>query len=191
MAGEWHEWDESLSVNERNYVDRKGNRTNTPLRVVQELRWIQKYPIDDKWILEKWMPSSFYGTESDWYKSRTPDGKWPLLGQYPNEGDYEDTGYAFPNEAVTEAILANAVGRIEHYVDSLPSTPEGRVRRAQYLAQMRHDKKEEILDKKHTEIIRETGWAFSGKTFSSGAGNKRQSDRDKTAERLGISLNNI
>lgn len=191
VGGEWLDWDESLSVNDRNYVDRKGNPLNKPLNIVQELRWVQKYPVEDKWILEKWLGSEFYGLEEDWYKARTPNGLVPLLGQYPSEGDYEDTGYAFPNEAVTEAILGSAVGRIEKYIDELPSSIKGRMKRQEYLGKQRQLDKDAQLDKKQSDILSESGWAFNGKTFSSGVGEKHQSDREATATRLGLNLNNI
>lgn len=191
VGGEWFDWDESLAVNDRNYVNRKGEALNKPKRVVIELRWIQKYPIQDKWILEKWVPSDFYGNPEDWFKAVAPDGKTPLLGGFPYDGDYEDTGYAFPNEAITEGILGNAIGRIEHYVDNLPSTLIGRMKRSEYLAKQKDDAKELVLDKRNTAIVQDAGWAFNGKSFSSGTGVKHQSDREATATRLGLNLNNI
>jgi hypothetical protein len=190
-AGEWLEWDENLGVNDRNYVNRKGDALNKPLRVVEDIRWVNKYPVKDKWFLEKWLPSETYGSVDEWYKHRSPSGKYPSLGGYPYEGDYEDTGYQFPNEACTEAIIGNAIGRIEHYVDSLPSTLLGRVKRSEYLAKQKDDLKEASLAKKHEEIVSDSGWAFNGKKFMSMQGEKRQSDRDRTAESVGISLNNI
>jgi len=190
-GGEWLEWEESLGVNDRNYVNRKGELLNVPKRIVIDLRWVRKYPTEGVWVLEKWMSPESYGREEDWYKARTPDGKWPVLGRYPYEGDFESTGYEFPNEAVTEAIIASAIGRIEHYVDQLPSTLEGRVKRSKYLAQKRDDEKEARLENKHLEIVKESGFAFHGKPMMSMAGDKRKSDRDATAERIGVNPINL
>jgi hypothetical protein len=190
-GGEWLEWDESLGVNDRNYVNRKGEALNKPLRIVEDLRWIRKYPVENKWVLEKWLPAESFGDPDTWYRAVSPSGKYPSLGKYPTFGDYESTGYEFPNEALTEGILGNAIGRIEHYVDALPSTSEGRVKRAKYLAQHRDDEKESRLEKKHLEIVQDSGFAFSGKPFMSFAGDKRKSDRDATAERIGVNPINL
>ncbi len=190
-GGEWLEWDESLHVNDRNYVNRKGEALNKPHRIVEDLRWLRKYPTQDKWVLEKWIAPENFGDPETWYKAVSPSGKYPILGKYPTFGDYESTGYEFPNEALTEGILGNAIGRIEHYVDSLPSTMEGRVKRAKYLAQARDDMKEKNLESKHLEIVQDSGFAFSGKPFMAMSGDKRKSDRDATAERIGVNPINL
>lgn len=190
-GGEWLEWEESLGVNDRNYVNRKGEALNKPLRIVEDLRWVQKYPVKDKWVLEKYLPSESFGDPDTWFKAVSPSGKFPLLGKFPYEGDYESTGYEFPNEALTEAIIGNAIGRIEHYVDTLPSTMEGRVKRTKYLAQKRDDEKEAKLAAKHLDIVHDSSLAFSGKPFMAMTGDKRKSDRDATAERIGINPINL
>lgn len=190
-AGEWLEWDDNLGVNDRNYVNRKGEDLNKPLRIVEDLRWIPKYPVKDKWVLEKWLPAESFGDPETWFKAVSPSGKYPLLGKYPYEGDYESTGYEFPNEALSEAILGSAIGRIEHYVDALPSTLEGRMKRAKFLAQKRDDDKEARLLSKQNEMVSDCGWAFNGKKFMSMQGDKRQSDREQTAERIGVNPINI
>ena len=198
-GGIWHDWDERLSVNDRNYVDRKGNELNKPIRVVEELRWVPKYPSHlTKWILEKWCRPSDYGTPEQWfsttaeggtcYLSATQDKILPLLGDYPWQGDYEDTGYAFPSEALTEGIILNAIGRIEKANDLLPATMYGRALRAEYQMKQREETREKNWEKNAKEVIEEAGWAFHGASFSSGAGEKRKSDREATADRLGINL---
>lgn len=176
-GGKWHEWDENLGVNDRNYVNRHGQELNKPLRVVEEMRWVPKYPQANVWILEKWLGPENYGARESW--------PYEQLGAYPEQGDYEATGYEFPGEALTEAIVLKAIGRIEHYADRLPSTMKGRVKRAEYLAKQRDEEKEARLEKRDAEIVADAGFAFGGKSFSA-SGEKRKSDRDATAEKLGI-----
>lgn len=191
VGGEWYEWDESLSVNDRNYVNRHGQELNKPRRVVEDLRWIHKYPTEHKWVLEKWQSAETYGDPELWYQAVSPSGKVPLMGAYPHQGDYESTGYEFPSEALVEAIVGHAIGRMEHMMDKLPATAKGRVIRADYEARQRNDKKEAALAKKHEEIVSDSGWAFNGKKFMSNAGAKHKSDREATAERIGINPINV
>ena len=49
----------------------------------------QKYPHAEGWILERWFPASSYGTQAEWYSYKAVDGFTPMLGPYPECGDYE------------------------------------------------------------------------------------------------------
>jgi hypothetical protein len=98
-AGVWRDWDEGLSIKERgglNFSPLAGQPgvayqryENKPLRVVTEIRETEKYPQVSGWILESWLPASSYGTREDWYSYKADDGKTPMLGTYPECGDFE------------------------------------------------------------------------------------------------------
>jgi hypothetical protein len=97
-AGVWHDWAEGLTKSERGGLDfspimpgvmHYERHQNKPLRVVTEMRETQKYPQSSGWILEMWFPASSYGTRDDWYSYVASDGLTPMLGPYPECGDYE------------------------------------------------------------------------------------------------------
>ena len=98
-AGVWKDWAEGLTTKEKgglNFSALSGQPgvayqryQNKPIRVVTEVRETQKYPQADGWILESWFPASSYGTPAEWYSYRADDGITPMLGPYPECGDYE------------------------------------------------------------------------------------------------------
>jgi hypothetical protein len=59
-----------------------------PVRVVEEMRWIQRYPKEKGWMLQVWYPSTYYSHE---HYEVTVTGRpdLPLLGEFPNHGQYE------------------------------------------------------------------------------------------------------
>jgi hypothetical protein len=69
---------------------------NKPLRTVTEMRDNPRYPGIMGWIVEKWLPASKFGSPHDWYEFMAIDGKTPMLGPYPHEGDYEMIYGPFP-----------------------------------------------------------------------------------------------
>lgn len=178
-GGLYNEWDESLSVNDRNYFNSKGEKLNTPLRTTIGTRWVRKYPTEHKWILEKWIAPENYGDPTIWYSTG-------MLGDYPWMGEYEATDYAFPSDALTEGIILNAIGRLMHHMDGLPATTKGRALRMNYIAHQRDDMKEKQLAKRDADIVSDSGYAFSGAPFI-GYGDKRKPDIESVADKLGIS----
>jgi hypothetical protein len=98
-AGIWTDWAEGLTTKEKgglNFSPIPGQPgatyqryQNKPIRVVNEVRETQKYPQAEGWILEMWFPASFFGTPEDWYSYKADDGITPMLGPYPECGDYE------------------------------------------------------------------------------------------------------
>lgn len=98
-AGVWSDWAEGLTTKEKgglNFAPIEGQPgvvyerfRNRPLRVVTEVRETQKYPHVDGWILESWLPASSYGTPEDWYSYKADDRVTPMLGPYPECGDWE------------------------------------------------------------------------------------------------------
>jgi hypothetical protein len=98
-AGVYRDWAEGLTTAEKGglgFAPLKGQPgmayqryQNKPLRVVTEVRDTPKYPHAEGWILEMWFPASIYGTRDDWYSYKADDGITPMLGPYPECGDYE------------------------------------------------------------------------------------------------------
>lgn len=129
-GGEWYEWDKSISIRHRNPGSAR------PLRVVVGYKPVPCYPGEHGWILEQWTSPDKYGSPVQWYSPASMGGtlKWmPKLnryllgiGHFPHRGDYEGTGYIFPNHALSEALILNAIGRIVHLQDGLPPDPHQR-----------------------------------------------------------------
>ena len=97
-AGVYRDWAEGLTTAEKGGLHFEPTRIcpaeleryeNKPIRVVTEMREVRKYPHADGWILEKWFPASAYGTQEEWYSYKAIDGFTPMLGPYPERGDYE------------------------------------------------------------------------------------------------------
>lgn len=195
-AGTWIDWDQSLSLNER-----KDDGSYRPVRRVVEMRLILAYPNHpDKWILEKWCLPEAYGTREDWYKPMQMGGTMlyipherrsvATLGDYPHRGEYENLGYAFPPSAVTEAVILTAIGRLEHAIDHMPSTPEGRILRRAYNATIREELKEQQYRAYAREVLDDGDFAFGGNPFV-GAGYKRPHSSKKMLRKLGITEHHI
>jgi hypothetical protein len=61
-----------------------------PMKVVREMRWIQRYPNKRGWMLQMWEPPSRYGDRAWWESHRVPGAEdLMVLGPFPNEGAYE------------------------------------------------------------------------------------------------------
>jgi hypothetical protein len=122
MGGNWKDWDESLSVEERSPTVRKtftvmeeatmpnGEVTevakekslilpgNAPIREVNEVREVPKYSHLDTqgWILEKFYPAYMFGSREEWASYVVPGTEIPRLGPYPADGRYEMVAGIFP-----------------------------------------------------------------------------------------------
>lgn len=98
-AGVWKDWAEGLTTKEKgglNFTALAGGPgvayqryQNKPLRVVTEVRETLKYPHVDGFILESWFPASTYGSREEWHSYKAEDGVTPMLGPYPESGDWE------------------------------------------------------------------------------------------------------
>jgi len=61
-----------------------------PIRVVRELRWIQRYPDMTGWMLQQWEPASRYAPREWWEAQRVPGAEdLAILGPFPDQGRYE------------------------------------------------------------------------------------------------------
>lgn len=61
-----------------------------PVRVVSEMRWVQRYPNKRGWMLQMWEPASRYGSRQWWEAQRVPGASdLMILGPFPERGEYE------------------------------------------------------------------------------------------------------
>lgn len=49
--------------------------------------WVPLYPCEG-WILERWFPPSAFGSRNDWYGAKSQDGETPMMGPFPDRGDW-------------------------------------------------------------------------------------------------------
>ena len=61
-----------------------------PLRTVDEMRLVQRYPYQTGWMLQCWRPPKQFGSRT-WWEAQTVPGRpdLPILGPFPVKGDYE------------------------------------------------------------------------------------------------------
>jgi hypothetical protein len=65
-----------------------GVSQNSPIRVVEEMRWIPRYSDIKGWLLQVWYPPNYYAREHyEVHVEGRPD--LPLLGEFPAHGVYE------------------------------------------------------------------------------------------------------
>lgn len=100
---------------------------NKPLRTVIEKRDNPRYPGIEGWIVEKWFPASKYGSRHEWESYVAIDGKTPMLGPYPNEGDYELIYGPFPRQPAISQLQLWISSYIRYRDDmKTAGTPESR-----------------------------------------------------------------
>ena len=144
-AGIWTDWAEGLTTKEKgglNFSPIPGQPgatyqryQNKPLRVVTEVRETQKYPHASGWILESWFPASIYGTPEEWYSYKADDRITPMLGPYPECGDYEMQYGPWEKLPPTD-LLQNLISQYSSSISNRKGTPWARaveyVQRAEY-----------------------------------------------------------
>jgi hypothetical protein len=95
QAGMWKDWDPTLSIQERGGMIQNDHgymiaSAATPDRVLLEVRDVLKYPhMPERWILERWCPAHYYGSKASWESLVVPETTLPLMGPFPEFGDYE------------------------------------------------------------------------------------------------------
>jgi hypothetical protein len=152
-AGVFRDWAPGLSIAERGGLNFSPNPnapgcnfqpySNKPLRVVTEVREVRRYPQAEGWILENWWPASRYGTQEDWYSYKAVDGITPMLGPYPECGDYEFI-YALGSRLPTVATLESHISKYVSAQENKKGTPESRAQ--EYL--QRYEENLELDEKK-------------------------------------------
>jgi hypothetical protein len=180
-GGEWFEWLHGTAMR-----DRKPG-INRAFKSVIETRPIPMYPGEHGWVLEMWLGPERYGTPEQWYLPEASGGTVRIIGGelvlgcgvYPGRGDYEGTGYIFPDGALSEALVANAIGRIERFRDGLPPDPAQRIIQERIAAEEEQARLEAEADRQTEEILGEgtvlDAWSPGG-----------QAEVCRLAEKIGI-----
>lgn len=151
-AGVWKDWAEGLSTKEKgglNFSPIAGGvhyqrYQNKPLRVVTEVRETQKYPSAEGWILEKWFPATSYGTREEWHSYKADDGVTPMLGPYPECGDYEMQYGPWEKLPATD-LLQSLISQYSSSIANRKGTPFSRAVEYLQRAQYAEEKKEQKL----------------------------------------------
>jgi hypothetical protein len=118
QGGRWQDWDKNLNTNERGGIITLASGLMVPShyrpeRVVTEVRTVRKYCFPGGWLLERWIPSVYYGAEADWYMRCVPGTSVPFGGPWPQYGDYEMCHYTPTVVVPTITELQNAIDRSE------------------------------------------------------------------------------
>ena len=148
-SGVYRDWAAGLSTAEKGGLNFEGCRfrrhDNRPLRVVTEMREVRKYPHVEGWILERWFPASSYGTQAEWYSYKAVDGFTPMLGPYPECGDYEMV-YGPWAKAPSTDTLQGLISKYSHGVNSRRGTAESRAQ--EYLLRYQYEEEQAELKRK-------------------------------------------
>ncbi|HVA64319.1 MAG TPA: hypothetical protein VNF74_11390 [Terriglobales bacterium] len=185
-GGVWTDWDASVGKMDRQKAQAQ------PLRRVAEMRWAPKYPGEECWLIERWIPASSFGTPEQWYRPAaeggtvvaTAEGAIAACGDYPRLGDYEDIGarmYWYP----TERHLTLAVDAVERSRAALPASALGRALRRSYQAAREQEKRDAEFDRAADEVFDDSSPAFGGAPMI-GYGGSHRPALVEMAERMGI-----
>ena len=152
-SGVYRDWAPGLSTAEKGGLNFQPNpgapgcnfsrHDNKPLRVVTEMREVRKYPHADGWVLEKWFPASSYGTSAEWYSYKAVDGLTPMLGPYPERGDYEMIYGPWRKVPATD-VLQTLISQYSAGIHARCGTAESRAQ--EYL--LRYQYEEELAERK-------------------------------------------
>lgn len=136
--GRWHEWPRGLRTRYKN------PELNRAVKSFVGMKPVPMYPGESGWVLERYSPAISWGGHGQWYAPESMGGtkRWMgadigyimAAGHYPYRGDYQGTGYIFPND-VSELLISNAIGRIERNRDGMPGDPVKRARLETYVAE--------------------------------------------------------
>jgi hypothetical protein len=131
------------------------------------MREVKKYPHASGWILEKWFPASSYGTQAEWYSYKAVDGFTPMLGPYPECGDYEMV-YGPWAKVPTTDTLQGLIARYSSGINGRRGSPESRAQeyllRFEYEEQQAEEKRKveyEAMMRDHISPLRSGSLAAS------------------------------
>lgn len=165
-AGVWSDWAEGLTTKEKgglnftSMADQPGvayqRYQNKPLRVVTEVRETQKYPQAEGFILESWFPASTYGTREEWHSYKAEDGVTPMLGPYPEDGDWE-MQFGPWDRVPSIDTLQQHISQHVSSINNRQGTPWARaveyVQRAEYAAERADAKRKQEYEAQFNDVL--------------------------------------
>lgn len=154
-SGVYRDWAEGLTNAEKGGLSFSPNpdivgmnfqrNDNKPVRVVTEVRDVPKYPHCDGWILEVWFPATAYGSRDDWHSYKAVDGITPMLGPYPEEGDYEMQHGPWQKLPSTD-VLQGYISSYAATITNRKGTPESRAQ--EYLLRYEYEQEQAYAKRK-------------------------------------------
>lgn len=186
-GGTWVDWPKDSTLK-----DRRNDRLK-PLRRVAEVRMIKRYGPAELWMLEKWCPSSLYGSPKRWYSPAIiggtmifipQEGKYlPSQGSYPSRGDYEYTGFGYTYNELAESTVIQGCQQIIRGIEDLPVSPYERLWSRTMVAEQAQNMVDKNFESWALDVIEDAQPAFGGNTMA-GFGQKGISSNDVVARRL-------
>lgn len=94
-AGEWFEFEQDEKQAEFSHLRSEDGQHGCTVQT-QEIKpnevragmfLVPKWPVRG-WILERWFPASCYGTRESWEAEKSWDGATPMMGPFPERGEY-------------------------------------------------------------------------------------------------------
>jgi len=89
-AGIWTEYAEgtdTVQFESREHDVAYTTREIAPDAVRIGMFWVPLYPCRG-WILERWFPASAFGSKLQWEAALSQDNETPMMGPFPEDGDY-------------------------------------------------------------------------------------------------------
>lgn len=165
-SGRWTDWAEGLTTKEKGGMDftpiegQPGmvyeRFHNKPLRVVVEVRETPKYPHVDGWILESWFPASSYGAPEEWYSYKADDGITPMLGPYPECGDYEmqfGPWVKLPTTDILQAMISRHCSSINNRQGTPFTRAVEHLNRTEYTNQKKEEKLKAEYEARFRDVL--------------------------------------
>ena len=188
-SGVYRDWQDGLSTAEKGGLnfspaaDVPGlnfqRYENKPIRVVTEMREVRKYPQSEGWVLEHWLPATAYGSREEWHSYKAIDSVTPMLGPYPERGDWE-FAYGPWLHVPSIDVLERRISEYTSTQANRKGSPESRAR--EYM--QRYQEQEEMAEaKRKLEYEAEMKDKLSPMNSSSLAASRW---RNEMAARIGI-----
>lgn len=184
-GGRFQDWDVNLTSQQRGGVYSTPSGIVVPSscrpdRIVTEVRTLRKYPFEAGWLLERWVPSIYYGSKQSWEDRCVPGTTVPLGGPYPLHGDFEMCHYAASIEVPSITELQNAIDRCERARENRHTDVEQLVLEKLNRAEDEYHKQLQKEEEETRAMIHDAISVLNGTSLSAGA------YRTKLAEEAGI-----
>lgn len=130
---------------------------NKPVREVTETRECPLYPGVHGWIVEKWFPagSKMIGSREQWEACVGRDGRTPILGEYPEQGEYVSLWGPYPY-LPSEGQLRQWIGSYFQGMEELYSTtPEQRALALGYEYEEAEDKRWKLRKREYDAVMKD------------------------------------
>jgi len=163
--GAFTDWDDYLEPSERGGLVQNDDGTfaqtsQRAIRTVEEMRWLETYPYDEGWILEKWYPRHMFGPPEVWKRA-------PLLGPYPEYGRYVDCCNPIKH-LPTVGQIENLIQAIENKIANKQGTMNQRIaKRYKKIVAAAEERKRQAREQMKAQLHERTSVIF-GSSLAAG-----------------------